>query len=305
MTPLPSPRGPRRLGATAVEVGPIAYGCWRLAEGDADAARAKIAMALDLGMTLVDTADIYGFDGTAGFGRAEELLGEVLAAEPDMRDRMVLATKGGIDPGIPYDSSVDYLRRAVDASLRRLCVDQIDLYQIHRHDLLVRPADVAALFAELRAAGKVRWFGLSNVTASQIDLKASGLDEPLVTQQPKFSALDLEPCTDGVFDRCQRDNMTPLAWSPMAGGALGDGVDPGDDASARVLAVLDRLASNSGVRRSSVALAFVLAHPSQPIPIIGTQNLDRVRAATEALEIELTRAEWYEIYQASTGVPLP
>lgn len=305
MTPRPHSAGRRRLGSTDIEVGPIAYGCWRLAEGDASEARDKIETALDLGMTLVDTADIYGFDGSTGFGRAEELLGEVLAADSGLRDRMVLATKGGIDPGVPYDSSASYLRRAVDASLERLRVDQIDLYQIHRHDLLVRPAEVASLFGELRAAGKVRWFGLSNVTAGQIDLLASALDDPLLTQQPEFSALHLDPCVDGVLDRCLRDGMTPLAWSPLAGGALGDGVEPVDEAAARVLPVLDRLAADHGVRRSSVALAFVLAHPSDPIPIIGTQNLERMRAAIEAIEVGLTRAEWYEIFQAGIGAPLP
>ena len=99
MSTLPHPRGPRTLGSSEVEVGPIAYGCWRIAEGDAASGRDKIELALDLGMTLIDTADIYGFDGTSGFGRAEELLGDVLADAPALRERMVLTTKGGIDPG--------------------------------------------------------------------------------------------------------------------------------------------------------------------------------------------------------------
>ena len=140
----------RRLGSSDLQVGPIAYGCWRLAEGDSAEARGKIEAALDTGWNLIDTADIYGFDGQEGFGRAESLLGEVLTEAPALRQQMVLATKGGIRPGVPYDSSPEYLRSACEASLRRLGVDVIDLYQIHRPDTLTHPEELASALMELQ-----------------------------------------------------------------------------------------------------------------------------------------------------------
>ena len=133
------------LGQSGLSVTPIAWGMWRLAEDGrsaGDAAR-LVHAALDAGITLLDTADIYGFDGSTGFGDAEALLGEVFAAEPGLRGRMVLASKGGILPPLPYDQSADYLAGAIDASLRRMQVERIDLYQIHRPDILAHPQEVA------------------------------------------------------------------------------------------------------------------------------------------------------------------
>ena len=201
--------GARRLGGSLV-VGPLAYGCWRFAGTDVSTARAKIEAALDAGMTLVDTADIYGY-GAEGFGAAEELLGEVLRDAPHLRDRMVLATKGGIRPPVPYDSSPEYLRRALDESLRRLGVDVIDLWQIHRPDLLAHPEHVAAALVGMRHSGKVREIGVSNYSAAQFDALQGFVDFPLVTHQPEFSVWHLDPIDDGVFDQCMARDVRPLA----------------------------------------------------------------------------------------------
>jgi len=283
-------------------VGPLAFGLWRFTNGDVATAQGIVETALDAGMTLVDNADVYGFDwGGTGFGRVEEILGSVLAVAPHLRDRMVLATKGGIMPPIPYDSSPGYLRSACEASLRRMGVDVIDLYQIHRPDLLTHPADVAGTLSVLRDEGKIREVGVSNHTPAQVDALARHLPFPIVANQPEYSAVRLDPLRDGTFDACMRDGTVPLVWSPLGGGRLatGDGVRP------ELLEVLDALAERERVDRGQLAIAFALAHPAAPIAIVGSQNPDRIRSATAALDVELSREDVYSIIQASEGVPLP
>ena len=291
---------PRTTGP--FEIGPLAFGCWRLTTQSVDDARALVESALDLGMNLVDNADVYGFDwGGTGFGANEEILGKVLASAPHLRERMVLATKGGIAPPTPYDSSPSYLEAACDASLRRLHTDVIDLYQIHRPDLLSHPADVAATLSSLREKGKIREVGISNHTPSQHRALAAHLPFPLVTTQPEYSAAHLDPLRDGTFDLCMADGVVPLAWSPLAGGRLigGDGVQP------ELIGVLDELAERERVARAAICIAFVLAHPAAPVAILGTQTPGRLRGAVAALGVHLDRADVYRIIQASEGVPLP
>lgn len=292
---------PRVLGSLG-PVGPIAYGQWRYTAADTAANQALLEAALDAGMNLIDTADVYGLDwGGTGFGSVEERLGAVIAAAPGLRDRMVLATKGGIVPPVPYDSSPARLREACEDSLRRLGVETIDLYQIHRPDMYAHPADVAATLTELRSAGKIREIGVSNHTTAQVRALQAHLDFSIVSTQPEFSASHLDPMRDGTFDQCMELGIVPLAWSPLAGGSLatGDGVRP------ELLTVVDGLAAREGCDRATIALAFVLAHPSAPVAIIGTQSADRIRGSLAALEVRLDRADVYAIVQASEGVPLP
>jgi predicted oxidoreductase len=292
---------PRTLGSLGT-VGPIASGQWRYTGDDLAAAQALLEVALDHGMNLIDTADVYGLDwGGTGFGTVEENLGAVLARAPGLRDRMVLATKGGIRPPVPYDSSDEWLRTACEDSLRRLGVDVIDLYQIHRPDLYAHPAAVASTLMSLREAGKIREIGVSNHTPAQVAALQAHLDVPLVSQQPEFSALVLDPMRDGTFDQCMERGMVPLAWSPLAGGRLatGDGVRP------ELVEVLDGIAARESVDRSQVAIAFVLAHPATPVAIIGTQHPDRIASAAHATTIHLDRSDVYAIVQASDGRPLP
>ncbi|MFP5488872.1 MAG: aldo/keto reductase family oxidoreductase [Acidimicrobiia bacterium] len=292
---------PRPLG-TLGTVGPIAYGQWRYTTDDLGHAQSLLEVALDVGMNLIDTADVYGLDwGGNGFGSVEERLGRVLAAAPGLRDKMVLATKGGILPPVPYDSSPDRLREACEDSLRRLGVETIDLYQIHRPDMYAHPAEVAATLSALREAGKIREVGVSNHTTAQVAALQAHLPFPLVSHQPEYSAVHLDPMRDGTFDQCMQLDMVPLAWSPLAGGALatGEGVRP------ELLTVIDGLAEREGCDRATIALAFVLAHPSAPVAIIGTQNADRIHGSLAALEVHLERADVYAIVQASEGVPLP
>lgn len=292
---------PRTIRGIDSPVGPLGFGCWRFGHDDLAHAQRVLEAALDAGMTLVDTADIYGFDGSGGFGDNEEVLGRVLQRAPGLRDRMVLATKGGIRPPVPYDSSPAGLRAACEASLRRLGVDVIDLYQIHRPDLFVHPADVAETLLALRDEGKVRAIGVSNHTAAQHAALEAHLGEPLASSQPELSVEFLEPMRDGVLDHCMAVGTTVLAWSPLGGGriATGEGADPA------VLSVLDRLAEREGVGRTDVAVAFVLAHPSRPVALLGTQTPERLAAAPAALDVHLDRQDVYDLVVASDGRPLP
>lgn len=298
--PLPAPRV---LDTTGIEVAPLAWGMWRF-EGTVLAnADRLVRTALDHGINLFDTADIYGLDGSGGFGAAETLLGRILAADPGLRQRFVLASKGGIVPGTPYDSSPEYLIAACEASLRRLRSDVIDLYQIHRPDVLAHPAAVAGALVRLRDAGKIRAAGVSNYSAAQTAALQSFLPFPLASQQPEFSALHLGPLVDGVLDHAMQNRLAVLAWSPLGGGRL---AGSGDDARSRaVIAVLDTIAARTGAARPAVALAWVLAHPSRPTAILGTQNPARIVEAVRALEVQLTRTEWYEVLTASRQERLP
>ncbi len=286
---------PRRLGTSDLTVGPISYGCWRFAGTPVHEARTKIEAALDHGMNLIDTADIYGRGG-AGFGAAESLLGDVLRAAPALRDRMIIATKGGIAPGVPYDSSRAYLLDACAQSRQRLGIDVIDLYQIHRPDILAHPAEVAATLGELVDLGWVRHVGVSNYTASQLDALLTHAELPIVTSQPEFSLWHLDPLDDGVLDRCVQHRITPLAWSPLGGGRIANDRTIG--------AALDEIANAHASTRTAVALAFVLGHPSRPVAIIGTQRPERIAEAATAAQVELTKSELYLLI-AAAGRPLP
>ncbi len=300
----PAP-GPRRLGKTDLAVGPLSYGMWRFAGTGVAEARAKLEAALDAGLTLLDTADIYGEDGAS-----EALLGRVFADAPVLRERAVLATKCGIVAGVPYDSSPRWIRQACEASLRRLRVDRIDLYQIHRPDWLAHPEAVAGALADLRQSGKVREVGVSNYSAAQFDALQAYLPFAIATHQPELSVACLDALRDGVLDQCQRLGVTPLAWSPLAGGALAlpaeeAALRPGGARLAALIRALDALAAAKGTGRVAVALAFLLVHPAGIIPIVGTQRPERIREATAALSVGLTRPEWYRLVEASLGERLP
>lgn len=300
----------RPLGKSGLSVFPIAYGMWRFAGTSPQEARAKIDAALEVGMTLFDTADIYGVDGDGAFGDAEKLFGEVLREAPSVRDNMVIASKGGIVLGVPYDSSAEYLAAACEASLTRMGIEQIDLYQIHRPDILGHPAEVAAALTKLRADGKIAHVGISNHTPAQFEALQAHLDFPIATNQPEVSCWALDPVFDGTLDQCMQHGVTPLAWSPLAGGRLAlpkkEALSEEDgDCLVATQALLDKIAGDAGVSREAVALAWLLAHPAGIIPIIGTQNLKRIAAANDAFKVTLSRQNWYAILQASMGENLP
>jgi predicted oxidoreductase len=292
----------RPLGKSGLLVSPIAWGMWRFGHATVAEGQKLIEAAMAAGVTLYDTADIYGFDGSGGFGDAETALGAVFRAAPHLRARMVLATKGGITPPVPYDSSRDYLMQALDDSLRRLGVEQVELYQIHRPDILAHPQEVARTLEAMVASGKVRAIGVSNYTVAQTRAIEALLTIPLASHQPEFSPLHLEPIENGLFDLTMERDIAVLAWSPLGGGRLGD---PQDERSRRVAAALDVVAHEAGVSRAAAAYAWVMAHPAGAIPIVGTQNVARIAEIADVYKVRWTRRSWYDVLVAARGEKLP
>lgn len=310
------------LGTSALQTSRLAYGCWRIA-GTSDPAevtpekedrgRRAVAAAMEAGYTLFDHADIYCR------GHAETIFGQVMKENPSIRDEIVIATKCGIRfPGEPwsdspqrYDFSAEHIIQSCEASMKRLRVDTIDLFQLHRPDYLVDPDEVAGAFNQLMRSGKVREFGVSNFRPSLLTALRQACPMPLVVHQVEISLAKLDCFTDGTLDQCWIEKLTPLAWSPLGGGVLGapeiaSGVGPErHPVSAHLQEVLSHVAEERGVSRAVIALAWLLKHPSKIVPIIGSIEPDRILDATKATEIELTRDEWYRLLLAARGEKLP
>ncbi len=293
----------RKLGRTDIEVSSLGWGMWRFVGFDLTRAARLVEAAFDAGITFFDTADIYGYTPEGGFGDAEALLGQVLQHNKGLRSKMVLASKGGIIPPTPYNSSTAYLIGACEASLRRLGTDVIDLWQIHRPDLLAHPADIAAAFDHLKGSGKVRAFGVSNYTVAQTRALQAHLDFPIASYQPEFSALALDALTDGTLDLALETGATVLAWSPLGGGRIAEPAD--DERANRVVQALDRVATAHNVSRTTIAYAWVLQHPARPMPLVGTQNPERIMETNDVATVQMSRDEWYQILVASRGAPMP
>lgn len=293
---------PVPLGQSAIAVFPIAWGMWRLAspdgQDDIGAVIARIEAALEAGITLFDTADIYGAGEPIGFGGAETLLGRGLARRPDLRARMLIATKGGIRVGAPYNSTAPYLAAAIDASLARLGLDQVELYQIHRRDFLTHPREVAEALVAMVEAGKVGHVGVSNYSPAELDALQAFLPFPLVTIQPEFSPLHWAPLYDGTLDQAMARELAVLAWSPLAGGRLAQGDHP----AARLLA---GQGARHGVDAAAATLSWIMAHPARIIPIIGSQTPERILHSGDAFKVEWTRNEWYAVLEAARGERMP
>jgi predicted oxidoreductase len=275
---------------------------WRFQGDDTAQARGLIEAALNAGVTLFDTADIYGPDNGEAFGAAEALLGRVFAEAPRLRERMVLATKGGIVIGTPYDSSAAYLTAAIDASLRRLRTERVELWQIHRPDILTHPHEVAEALLAAHRAGKIGAIGVSNFTAAQVSALQRFLPVPIAVHQIELSPIHIAPFENGLSDQAIEMGMGVLAWSPLGGGRLGA---PSDERARAVAHALDAKAGEAGVSRAAAAYSWIMAHPCGAIPIVGTQQPERIREIPSALTVRWTRAEWYAVLVAARGERLP
>ena len=292
---------PRPLGKSGITVGPIAWGMWRFGHSTVAEGRRLIEAAFAASVTLFDTADIYGLDG-GEFGDAEALLGRVFAEAPAVRERMVLATKGGITPPVPYDSGRDYLTAALDRSLQRMGVEGVDLYQIHRPDILAHPQEVARTLEDMVASGKVRVVGVSNYTRHQTTALASFLSVPLASIQPEVSPLEIAVIEGGLADLAMERDYAVLAWSPLGGGRIGTPTTPREQA---VAAALDTVANRAGVGRAAAAYSWIMAHPMRAIPIVGTQNEARIAELADAFKVGWSRQDWYDVLVAARGEKLP
>jgi predicted oxidoreductase len=309
------------LGVSSLKSSRLAYGCWRLAgtwnpdevtaEGRA-AGRQAVITAFEAGYTLFDNADIYCR------GEAEQILGKVLKEVSGMRDRVQILTKCGVrPPGYPrpgsahcWDFSAEYILNSCEGSLKRMGIETIDIYMLHRPDYLADPEEIARAFVQLRDSGKVRWFGVSNFRPSLVTAIQAVCPMPLIVHQVEISLAKLDTFTDGTLDQCLIEKITPMAWSPLGGGLIGEGNKRQLTAQQsyrpeRLMAVLEEIAKERGVNRTVVAFAWLLKHPSKIMPIVGSTKPERIREATKAVELELTRDEWYRLLTAARGEPLP
>jgi predicted oxidoreductase len=308
------------LGKSSLRVSRLAFGCWRLAgsfdptevtEATATRGAEAVVAAYEAGFTLFDHADVY-CDGLS-----ETIFGQVLSQIPGMRDNIVIASKCGIrkkgdpfsDSPYRYDFSAEHIIASCEASLKRLGVDEIDLYQLHRPDYLMNPEEVAEAFTKLVKSGKVREVGVSNFRPSQLDTLQKFCPMRLLVNQIEISLAKLDPLDDGTLLHCIRENITPLAWSPLDGGRLGtpakNSTTTPHPVQLKLLETLDAVAEGRGVSRSVIALAWLLRHPAGIIPIVGSTSPLNIKETSAASDLVLTRDEWYRLMEAAKGERLP
>jgi len=235
-----------------------------------------------------------------------------------MRERILITSKCGVRrPGEPnadspqrWDFSPEYIVEACEGSLKRLGIETIDLYMLHRPDYLGNPHAIAGAFAQLYDAGKVRFFGVSNFRPSLVNALQAACPFPLIVNQVEISLMQRASLEDGTLDQCIEKGITPMAWSPLGAGLLGNGAKrllPAQQSYQpdAVVKVLDEIAAARGVSRTVIAYAWLLKHPSNIVPIVGSTDSQRIREAVRSTEFELTREEWYRLFLAARGEPLP
>jgi len=309
------------LGPSMLRSTRLAYGCMRVA-GTMDrarltpameaAGRAGILAAYEAGYTHFDHADIYGN------GLCEEIFGRVLKDVAGMREQILIASKCGIrwkgEPAASaphrWDFSREHILASCEASLRRLGTDRLDLYMLHRPDYLAEPDEIAAAFSQLKQQGKVLEFGVSNFRPSLLSMVQHACPMPLIVNQVEIHLGRLDCLEDGTLDQCLERDITPVSWSPLAGGLLGDGGrskpdDPRAPGLHALLELLDAMAKERGVSRTVLSLAWLLRHPAGIIPLVGSIRPERIRDAVGADDLTLSREEWYTILVAARGQGLP
>ncbi|MBG6160856.1 putative oxidoreductase [Labrenzia sp. EL_195] len=288
----------------SLEFSRLIYGMWRLGD-DADTTPAyverKIQLCLDQGITTFDQADIYG-----GY-TAEAVLGGALKANPALRNKMEIVTKCDIVAPVGrheqatvkyYDTSRQHIEKSVETSLSDMGIDTIDMLLIHRPDPLMDHHETGAVLDDLVKSGKVRNVGVSNFRPWDWDLLQSGMSNRLVTNQIEVSLAEITPFTNGDIAFHQRLGTNLMAWSPLGGGAL-------ISETGKLGAVMDDVAAGFNVDRSAVAIAFLLTHPATLLPVLGTNNPDRIAQISDALKVSLDRETWYRLYEAALGNEVP
>ncbi|MGI2780991.1 aldo/keto reductase [Vibrio alginolyticus] len=295
-----APKGP--------EFSELVQGYWRAVDWSMTAQErlSFLKQHIELGITTVDHADIYGNY------ECEKLFGEALALDKSVREQIQIVTKCDINlcgDKTPerkinhYDTSSAHIYQSVNNSLERLNVDEIDVLLIHRPDVLMDADEVAEAFSELHKVGKVKHFGVSNFTPRQFELLQSRLGKPLVTNQVEINPLHFEVAHDGTLDQMQMLRTRPMAWSCLGGGSIFSG---DSEQAVRVRNELEAIREEVGATSiDQVIYAWVRRLPSNPIPIIGSGKIERVQTAVNALNIELTREQWYRVWVASKGHGVP
>lgn len=288
-----------RLSLSRLSLGVWRMNQWNLNDNDL---LSLFETVVELGITTIDHADIYG-----GY-TCEARFGALVPAS--LRQKMQLVTKCGIklvSPNRPehrlktYDTSRAHIVASVEMSLKNLKTDYLDALLLHRPNPLMNADEIAEAFLSLRTAGKVLEFGVSNFTPSQVLLLQSRLPFKLITNQIEFSVLHLAPMVDGTLDQAQERSMPPMAWSPLAGGRLfGEG-----EQAWRIRSELSTIASELGASPEQVAIAWILKHPSKPMPILGSGKVERLKDLAEADSLALSDEHWFRILRASTGADVP
>jgi predicted oxidoreductase len=302
---MPSLSSRLQIAPQGPEFSRIVLGLWRLSAWQMTPVErvAFLHAALDLGITTIDQADIYG-DYTS-----ELLLGEAFALEPQLRQQFQIVTKCGIQfPSAQrphqrahiYNTTAAHIIASAENSLRSMRLEKIDLLLIHRPDPLMDADEIADAFSQLKQAGKVSHFGVSNFSPAQFELLASRF--PLVTNQVECSLLHHAPIYDGTFDQCQRLRMSPMIWSALAGGRLFSGQS---EQTQKLQAQLDRIASELGVTAACVAIAWILQLPSRPMVLTGSSRVKVLAEAVQALNCSLSREQWFDLWRAASGTELP
>ena len=283
----------------------VIYGMWRLGD-DADTSapyvQRKIEACLAQGITTMDQADIYG-----GY-EAEEIMGAALKAAPELRKQIEIVTKCDIvapagrysDARVKYyDTSRAHITASVEHSLRLMNIDTIDCLLIHRPDPLMDHHDTGAALDDMVASGKVRSVGVSNFKLHDWTLLQSAMKSPLVTNQIEISLVANDAVTNGDIAYLQERGIKPMAWSPLGGGSLFARSD------STLMDRLTQIGAEQGVAPDAVAVAWLLAHPAQIMPVMGTNNMDRITKLDDATRVQIDRQTWFELYEAANGQEVP
>lgn len=297
-----------KIAPNGPEFSLVVYGTWRILDDGSSIQdiNRRLHRCVELGMTTIDTAEIYGLY------EVETVLGKALAMSPGLRDQLEIVTKAGIY--VPnkyhperqtafYNASAARLAKSVEKSLRLLGTDHVELFLVHRPDWLTSADDTAAGLNQLLRDGKIRSAGVSNYNVHQFDLLNSRMDQPLVTNQLEFHLLRMNPIYDGTFDQCQQQRILPMAWSPLASGRLFDSTNEAAMRIAVTAASMSEKYNDATVEQ--LAYAWIMAHPSQALPVIGTNKSERIKSAAEAADIKLEREDWYALWVAAQGHNIP
>lgn len=301
-----------QLGKSDIDIPVIGLGCMRMADKTVQEAEKLISTALSEGIHFFDHADIYGR------GASEEIFARACKEGSIKREDMIVQSKVGIRPQM-FDFSAEYIVKATEGILSRLQMDYLDVLLLHRPDALMEAEEVAAAFSQLKAEGKVRHFGVSNQSYMQMELLRRTIEEPLVVNQLQFGLMHT-PLIDyglrvnmtdekamaseaGTLDYCRLHDITIQAWSPFMYGYF-EGVFINNDQFPELNEKLQELADKYGVDKAAIAIAWILRHPAQIQPIIGTMTSERIKQIAKASEVTLLREEWYELYIAA-GNTLP
>lgn len=301
---------PVSLSPNGPSVSQIIFGTWRLLDSDNPPSTQEVIQALEfcleLGITTIDTAEIYGLY------TVESALGAAFKDQPGLRDQFQIISKCGINvpsstknkATLPhYNSCSDNLIACAEKSLTLLNIDHLDILLVHRPDWFATAADTAAGLDQLILQGKIQHAGVSNYSPAQFDLLNDRVSTPLVTNQIEFSLLNMDALDDGSLTQCELQRFRPMVWSPLGGGRL---YNPNDETGQRIRQCMQDIRPRyHGADDSALALAWIMAHPAKPIPILGTTQTHRISSSSLAADIKLERQDWYALWQASTGYSVP